>query len=207
MYRSQTNHDATGEYTNTPFVVLAGLTNQLAPGTYSPQELFNYGTNYTAGASASASLPQSVELTVQSGIAPGWLAFGAIKWTDWSVLQQINLVEDINGRNFSTTRFFFDDGWTITGGIGHRFSDDLSGSLSLTWDKGVTGGWDTLTDTWTIAGGLAYNVTSDLQLRAGGAAIYFTEGTKSEVSSPVDYTATSPAEWGYAFSTSAALKF
>jgi long-chain fatty acid transport protein len=30
------------------------------------------------------STPQSVNLDVQSGIAPGWLAFGQIRWVDWS---------------------------------------------------------------------------------------------------------------------------
>lgn len=156
---------------------------------------------------AATSLLAILDLTVQSGIAEGWLAFGSIKWTDWSVLEDIQVVEGIAGQGFSTTRFFFEDGWTVTGGLGHRFNPSLSGSMSLTWDKGVSTGWDTLTDTWTIAGGLAYDVSSNLQIRGGGAAIYFTEGTKSQVASLIDYTATSPAEWGYAFSLSAAAKF
>ena len=144
---------------------------------------------------------------MQSGVAEGWLAFGSIKWTDWSVLTDIQVVEGLAGQPFSTTRFFFEDGWTVTGGVGHRFNPSLSGSMSLTWDKGVSTGWDTLTDTWTVAGGLAYDVNSNIQLRAGGAAIYFTEGTKSQVSSALDYTATSSAEWGYALSVSGAVKF
>lgn len=193
LYRSQTNLDATGEYTNTPFAILAQ--NPI------------YGVAMEAPASASASLPQSIDLTVQSGIAEGWLAFGSIKWTDWSVLTDIQVVEGLFGQPFSTTRFFFEDGWTVTGGVGHRFNPSLSGSLSLTWDKGVSTGWDTLTDTWTVAGGLAYDVNSNIQLRAGGAAIYFTEGTKSQVAGLLDYTAHSPAEWGYALSVSAAAKF
>jgi long-chain fatty acid transport protein len=202
LYRSQTNYDATGSYTNTPFRTLAiaqGLDPAVANGLY--------GTATSASASASATLPAIVDLTVQSGIAEGWLAFGSIKWTDWSVLEDIQVVEGIAGQAFSTTRFFFEDGWTVTGGLGHRFNPNLSGSMSLTWDKGVSTGWDTLTDTWTIAGGLAYDVSSNIQIRGGGAAIYFTEGTKSQVASPIDYTATSPAEWGYAFSVSASAKF
>ncbi len=144
---------------------------------------------------------------MQSGIAEGWLAFGSIKWTDWSVLDDIVVTEGIGGQPFSTTRFFFEDGWTITGGVGHRFNPSLSGSLSLTWDKGVTTGWDTLTDTWTFAAGAAYDVSSNFQIRAGGAALYFTEGTKSQTASPLDYKATSPAEWGYALSVSATGRF
>ena len=184
LYRSQTNYDATGSYTNTPFQTLAFAANQAAilggqPPPYSMGDIIGYGTQTSAGASAQASLPAIVDLTVQSGIAEGWLAFGSIKWTDWSVLQDIKVIEDIQGNAFSTTRFFFEDGWTVTGGLGHRFNPNLSGSMSLTWDKGVSTGWDTLTDTWTIAGGLAYDVSSNIQIRGGGAAIYFTEGTKS----------------------------
>jgi len=202
LYRSQTNHDASGEYANTPFSRLAQITG-VPQGTAD----FLYGSSTSAPATATASLPSIVDLTVQSGIAEGWLAFGSIKWTDWSVLEDIQVVEGIAGQTFSTTRFFFEDGWTVTGGVGHRFNSNLSGSMSLTWDKGVSTGWDTLTDTWTVAGGLAYDVSDNIQIRGGGAAIYFTEGTKSQVASPIDYTATSPAEWGYAFSVSGSAKF
>jgi long-chain fatty acid transport protein len=202
LYRSQTNHDATGNYSNTPFRTLA-----IAQGVPPLVADALYGDATSASASARASLPAIVDLTVQSGIAEGWLAFGSIKWTDWSVLEDIVVTEGIAGQAFSTTRFFFEDGWTVTGGVGHRFNPSLSGSVSLTWDKGVSTGWDTLTDTWTFAGGLAYDVSSNVQVRAGGAAIYFTEGTKSQTASALDYTATSPAEWGYALSISASGKF
>lgn len=200
VYRSQTNHDATGDYSNTPFAMLSRLT-----GRGNPSE---YGLNTSASAYASASLPGMVDLSVQSGIAEDWLAFGSIRWTDWSVLEDIQIVEGIQGQPFSTSSFFFEDGWTITGGLGHRFKPDLSGMLSLTWDKGVSTGWDTLTDTWSLAGGLSYDVSSNFQLRAGGAAIYFTDGEKSQFSNPtLYYTATSSSEWGYALSLSGSAKF
>jgi len=38
---------------------------------------------------AEQSMPDSLELKLQSGIAPGWLAFGSIKWVNWSVLQSV----------------------------------------------------------------------------------------------------------------------
>lgn len=201
LYRSQTNHNATGNYFNTPFRTLA-----LASG--APAALLAaYGTNTTTTATTSASLPQNIELAVQSGIAPGWLAFGSVKWTDWSVLEQISLVEGIANQPFSTTRFFFKDGWTVTAGVGHRFTDNISGSASITWDRGVSTGWDTLTDVWTFAGGAAIDINENFQIRAGGALLHLTGGTKSRTSSLIDYTAVSPSEWGYAGSVSASLKF
>lgn len=146
MYRSQTNHHATGDYGNTPFAALSALTGRGNPATY--------GTATDASAYADASLPAMLDFSVQSGIAEDWLAFGSIRWTDWSVLQDIQIYEGIADQAFSTSNFFFNDGWTVTGGVGHRFKPNLSGMMSLTWDKGVSTGWDTLTDTWTVAGGL-----------------------------------------------------
>lgn len=202
MYRSQTNHNASGTYTNTPFRTLA-----IAGGTPSATANALYGTNTATSATANASLPQSIELSLQSGIAPGWLAFGSVKWTQWSVLQSISLVEGIANQTFSTSRFFFQDGWTVTGGVAHRFNEQLAASASVTWDKGVSTGWDTLTDTWTFAGGVSYDMNENVQLRLGGAAINFASGSKSKMASTVDYTATSPNEWGYALSASASIKF
>lgn len=212
MYRSQTNHDASGRYTNTPFTQLAVLANNAVPGTFTAGQVGNFalatgGLAGSTSATTSGSLPQSVELSLQSGIAPDWLAFGTIKWTDWSVLQQLQLVEGINGTTFSTSRFFFNDGWTVTGGVAHRFNEMVAGSLSLTWDKGVTSGWDTLTDTWTVGAGVSFDPNENMNFRLGGAAIYFTDGVKSQTASAVDYTATSPSEWGFAFMASGSLKF
>jgi len=203
MYRSQTDHDASGNYTNTPFATLAVASGLLTPA----QAAAIYGGALATTATASASLPQNLELTVQSGIAEGWLAFASVKWTDWSVLQSITLREGIAGQPFSTSRFFFEDGWTVQGGVAHRFNEQFAGSVSLTWDSGVTSGWDTLTDTWTVAGGVSFDINEKVNIRAGGAAVYFTEGTKSKTSGPIDYTAVSPGEWGYALSAAASVKF
>jgi len=192
IYRSQTDYSATGTYSNTPFAALA-----VASGASVPVATALYGANLSAGASATASLPQSVDLNVRSGIAPGWLAFGQIKWTDWSVLQQIQVVEGLAGQPFSSSNFFFEDGWTVSGGLAHQFSDMVAGSAALTWDKGVSTGWDTLSDTWTVSGGVRLT-KEKLAMNLGGGLIYFTEAAKTNGS----YTASSPGEWGYALSAS-----
>jgi len=202
LYRSETQHDATGNYSGTPFATLATLTG-LTPR----QAAAVYGTATSASASTSATLPQNLELSLQSGFAPGWLAFGSVKWTDWSVLERIEVVEGIANQTFSSTNFFFEDGWTVTGGVGHKLTEQLGASLSVTWDKGVSTGWDTLTDTWSIGGGVSFDASENFQIRAGGAAIYFTDGEKDKVSSALDYTASSPNEWGYALSLTATARF
>jgi len=150
---------------------------------------------------ADASLPQSVKLSVQSGIAPGWLAFGSVEWTDWSVLQQVQVYSDPGTLAVGpvalpgvTVDAFFRDGWTVSGGVGHAFNDKFSGSLSLTWDRGVSPGQyvSGFSDTWTVAVGGAYNPSEKLSIRGGVSfsslqAITYTELDADVVSYDTDY--------------------
>ena len=85
-------------------------------------------------------LPQSVELSVRSGVAEGWLVFGAVKWTDWSVLQNLDRHHAASRR--SIDQYQWRDGWTVTGGVVHSFSEPSPDRSSLTWDRGVSTGWD-----------------------------------------------------------------
>ncbi len=133
--------------------------------------------------SASAEIPQAVELKVQSGIAPGWLAFGSVRWQEWSKLQTIpisGVVSPATRRPSSVSLDpFYRDGWTITGGIGHAFNDHFSGAVSLTWDRGTSTVSGTQTDTWTMAVGGAWTPDDSFELRLGGSVGVLTAGTSS----------------------------
>ena len=63
----------------------------------------------------------------------------AVRWTDWSVLQTLTVTTPL-----STTidQYQWRDGWTLTGGVVHSFSAAFAGQMSLTWDRGVSTGWD-----------------------------------------------------------------
>jgi long-chain fatty acid transport protein len=126
------------------------------------------------GALGEGNLPQSLELKVQSGIAPGWLAFGSVKWTDWSVQQA--LVVSVPGFPPANSRDIYNwkDGWTVTGGVGHVFNDTISGLASITWDQGVGTGWDLSSDTWTLALGGSAKVPMGGEFRAGVGISYLT---------------------------------
>src|SRR5690606_9762903 len=81
-------------------------------------------------------MPDVVELKVQSGIAPGWLAFGSVKWTDWSQLQKIPFCRAAvtgtctTANDVTTLDLGYRDGWTISGGVGHKFNDQWSGAVT-----------------------------------------------------------------------------
>ncbi|MGF0537911.1 OmpP1/FadL family transporter [Agrobacterium sp. ES01] len=157
----------------------------------------------TTTASGTGKLPQSMEFSLQSGIAPDWLAFGSVKWTDWSVLQTLDY--NIVGLGDLKKNFYWRDGWTITGGLGHKFNETVSGAASLTWDRGVGTGADIQTDTWTVSAGADIKAGPGT-LRLGGAISYLTAGSQS-VAKEADFDATANGDWAYALSASYKISF
>jgi long-chain fatty acid transport protein len=192
LYTSQVDHNADGGFTLTPYgslLATSGATTALAGS-----ELDSYG---------SGSLPQSVKLSLQSGIAPGWLAYGSVKWTDWSVLQTLDYT--ITGFGDQHLNFFWRDGWTVQAGIAHAFTDKIAGTVNLTWDRGVGTGADIMTDVWTLAAGTA--IKAELgEFRLGAAVSYLTSGSQT-TSGGADYDATANGDWAFAVSGSYRISF
>lgn len=151
LYRSGTSHDASGTATSPAFAP--------APGGVVP-------------ATGTGELPQSVEFKLQSGIAPGWLAFASVKWTDWSVNERLQVF--FGGTPGIPNLYFWDDGWTITGGVGHAFNERVSGLVSLQWDQGVATGYDFRSEKWLLAAGVSLKDEMGGELRLGGAVSYLT---------------------------------
>lgn len=143
----------------------------------------------------SATMPQSVEFKLQSGIAPDWLAFGSVKWVDWSQLQTvafcpvaikragINSCTYNGGFRATSLDLLYRDGWTVSGGIGHKFNDMVSGAVSLAWDRGTTTGLSVQTDTWTVSGGASITPNKNVELRLGALAGIMTSGSVGVVTS------------------------
>jgi long-chain fatty acid transport protein len=134
----------------------------------------------------STAMPDSVELKVQSGIAPDWLAFGSVKWTDWSQLQSIpfcavGVATCTRATQSTSLDLVYRDGWTITGGIGHKFNDQWSVAGSVTWDRGTSQGFGSQSDTWTFGTGVSYNPTKSVELRVAGAVSILTSGSSGAV--------------------------
>ncbi|APG90950.1 OmpP1/FadL family transporter [Sinorhizobium americanum] len=154
-------------------------------GTIDLRQFAPIGVKYDV--SGSASMPDSLELKVQTGIAPGWLAFGSVKWTDWSQLQVLNFCP-ATGSPLPCTSLdlLYQDGWTITGGIGHKFNDQWSGAVSVAWDRGTSTGIGTQTDTWTLGTAVTYSPTQNVELRLAGIVGILTSGE----SGPTTYQGT-----------------
>ena len=138
------------------------------------------GTSPFGPATSSATMPQSFEVKGQTGIAPDWLALASVKWVDWSVLQALTVTTAAPLP--MTTNLNYRDGWTVTGGVGHAVTPDLTVLGMLTWDRGTssTNGAGVLvsgtqTDRWGATLGAAYDVTQNIEF-SGGISYSILEG-------------------------------
>jgi long-chain fatty acid transport protein len=170
MYYSEVKlDDVTGtvDLTN----IAAPLGSIINPATGRP---FVPGAGTIIPVSGSTAMPDALELKVQSGIAEDWLAFGSVKWTDWSQLQTIPFYN--SGVEITALDLGYRDGWTITGGIGHKFNDQWSGAVSVTWDRGVSQEYGALSDTWLFTTGVSYAPTKNIEIRLAGVLGLMTGG-------------------------------
>jgi long-chain fatty acid transport protein len=205
MYRSGTSYGATGSL-NVPTAALLGAqAKQLQAA--AAQALVNgdpalagvlaaqataaltqalgaaaAGLNSDYDATGTGNLPQSIELKLQSGIAPGWLAFGSVKWADWSVLKELLINSAVSN---SADLYNWKDGWTVTAGVGHAFNERVSGLVSLTWDRGVATGYDLSSDTYTLAVGGSLRDNIGGELRGGIGYTYLTSVAETKYFNPV----------------------
>ncbi len=161
IYNSAYDYELSGVQDNTGFGVATTNANAVVP------------------ISLTTEIPQSVEVKLQTGIAEGTLAFANFKWQDWSRLQSIPIqggvtatVAAAGGAVAVPTSLAFEplyeDGYTVTGGIGRQLSENLSGLVSLTWDRGTATTTGGQTDTWTLAGGLSFKENERFEVRIGG---------------------------------------
>ncbi|TPK15137.1 transporter [Mesorhizobium sp. B2-5-9] len=152
-------------------------------------------------------MPDSLELKLQSGIAPGWLAFGSIKWVNWSVLQSVPICPTrfvpsascFTGSPGAVTSLdlMYRDGWTVTGGVGHKFNDQWSAAGQLSWDRGTSHGYGAQTDTWTLGGGVAYTPRPNIEVRLAGAVGVLTSGHSGTLAGENGYVAGEDASYDF----------
>jgi long-chain fatty acid transport protein len=212
VYNSQVKYDnlsGTVDLTQVPHIAGIPALSNPALGVVTPV----YG---------SATAPDSIELKVQTGIAPDWLAFGSVKWTNWSVLQSVAFCpKSTRGKvscgpgspvELTSLDLLYRDGWTLNGGVGHKFNDQWSGAVSLTWDEGTSQGYGMQTDTWTLGLGVSYAPTQHVEFTLAGALGLLTSGKSGTVvSNGVTYGNEATYSFGNdlvaAVSTSMKVKF
>jgi long-subunit fatty acid transport protein len=124
--------------------------------------------------------PQSIALDLQTGIATDTLLFGGVRWSEWS---KFTLIPPGFGRNLAS----LSDTITYEIGVGRRFSDQLSGSIAITYEDGYSnlvsplsptngktavsaGAKYQITDTVALSGGVSYTMFGDANPQTGGVS-------------------------------------
>lgn len=178
MYRSKVKHEADEGY-------------------------FDFTPGPTLPASGYGTLPQSLKLSVQSGVAPGWLVYGSAKWTDWSVLDALNY--NITGIGAAKDTYNWKDGWTLQAGVAHVFNEKLTGTVNLTWDSGVSTGADIHEDSVTLGAGVLAKLGPG-DLRFGAGITHMSSGSQSTAQGAT-FNATGGGGWAYGVTGSYKISF
>ena len=143
--------------------------------------------------------PQSVNLDLQSGVAPNTVAFANLRWVDWSSFSirpgQFGAVSQDLGKFIGKPNGFNlveygKDQYSATVGVGRKFNDQWAGNMSLGWDSGTGEYVTTLGPTkgnWNLGIGAQYSPTKNFYVGVG--AKYFWLGdAKAQVASNVGST-------------------
>ncbi|MXU66190.1 OmpP1/FadL family transporter [Oceanomicrobium pacificus] len=113
---------------------------------------------------ATIETPQSVNLDFQTGVAANTLLFGSIRWVNWSDF-------DVTPPNLGSALVSYDDDtFTYNLGLGYKFTEEFSGAVQASYEKGNGGTVSTLggTDGRTSLGiGGTYTMANNTRISAG----------------------------------------
>lgn len=189
-YRSEIDHDISGTETIPALNVvshpaLGSLLTQLGSSTADMQAIAaNEGKT-------KITLPQSVNLDLQSGIAPDTLAFVNVRWVDWSkfaiqphkfglLSKEIGaLAQRPNGFNLIQ---YSKDQISATAGVGRKFNDQWTGSVAVGWDSGTGDLVSILGPTkgyWNLGLGVQYSPQKNYFI-AGGVKHFWLGDAKAQ---------------------------
>ncbi|MEG0196834.1 MAG: outer membrane protein transport protein [Acinetobacter sp.] len=135
------------------------------------------------------STPQSVNLDLQTGVMENTIAFANIRWVDWSNFKispkkLYNFTKQTTGNGMHLAAYY-DDQISANLGLGRKFNDQLSATVSVGWDSGSGELVTTLGPTegyWNIGLGAQFNPAENYFIAAG--VKYFWLGDAKAQSGP-----------------------
>lgn len=175
------NASMEGTYTRitTTTVNRATDTGYIVGGAYERQDIaarvavtYFSGTDHVDGSSNSAvNAPQAVNIDFQTGIAANTLLFGSVRWADWSET-------DINVAGTDVVSYD-NDAVTYSLGVGRKFTDSLSGAVTLGYEEAQGGTASALapTDGYVSVGLGATYTKGNMKITAGVRSISLGDAT------------------------------
>jgi long-subunit fatty acid transport protein len=130
----------------------------------------------TSNGDTKVTMPQVVALDVQTGIAPGTLLLGQVKWSEWSKWEvRTPQYEAATGEEVTS---FDEDQVTWQLGVARQFNDDLSGFAQITYEAQNGNPVSRLSprDGFVSFGVGAQYKMADLTLRGGFEYVWVGEG-------------------------------
>lgn len=130
--------------------------------------------------------PQSVNLDFQTGIAPGTLLFGGVRWVQWSEF-------DISPADYATLTSgaslvsYEDDTISYSLGLGRKFTEQWAGSVTVGYEKQNGGYASNLGPTdgnWSLGLGASYTM-GNIEIASGVRYVWIGDAeTKASVFEP-----------------------
>ena len=129
--------------------------------------------------------PQSVNLEFQSGVAPGTLVFGSIRWVDWT---EYNISPP--GFPANPLSSYASDTITYRLGVGRRFNDTWSGAVTLGHEPKTGDPTSPLgpRDGFTSLGVAATYTQGNMKLTGGLTYVWLGDATTTPASGSQNFT-------------------
>ncbi|WP_164982758.1 OmpP1/FadL family transporter [Leisingera sp. NJS204] len=133
-------------------------------------------------------VPQSLELKLQSGVAPGWLVQADLKWQEWSAWGDFPIFLSGAGTQIAEYSPRLKDGWSARVGVARRVNDKLGLSAFVKWDSSTSTGWTPTKESWTVGGGARYQIAENAAVTFGGAVNFQSSGTARSTPPEIRYS-------------------
>ncbi len=123
-------------------------------------------------AHADLTLPAVVSVGLYQEVSDKWTLLADVAWTDWSELDELNVIRDSDGSTRSTTIYNWDDTIFAAIGANYQFNEKLQLKFGIAYDEGAandedrTAGIPDATRYWASIGA-SYKINDKATLNAG----------------------------------------
>lgn len=114
-----------------------------------------------------ATTPQSVNIDLQTGVAPNTLVFANMRWVHWD---QFTVSPTLLGKVGQDLISYSDDQYSVTAGLSRKFNAKWAGTAAVGWDSGAGNPVTILGPTegyWSIGLGGQYSPAENYFIQAG----------------------------------------
>ncbi len=163
-YRSEIKHEAKSHETSI-LPMIAQSPNYATILT--PQQKYVFSQLGEINSTLNATTPQSVNVDLQTGIAPNTLAFANLRWVHWDQFAVSPALLKIMGQDLIN---YSDDQYSVTTGLSHKFNSKWAGTAAVGYDSGAGNPVTTLGPTegyWNVGLGGQYSPAENYFIQAG----------------------------------------